>query len=153
MILLYSDKSTGILKGSLISIINSIIENNVDISGINLDKSNQDKQNQEEKRHGSNNNLNQYILEKAWRLADRNEKGFIVSWYLLMSWVLDIHGYKKDAEKTLEKLSRGNVNSFYDNELDVNNYLIYLLYEQYKDQIKKILQSIYSSVYSGVIWE
>jgi len=84
----------------------------------------------------ASNSKNNYILEKAWRVADLYDKEARIRWYLVIAWYLD---YKNDIHasiKTLDTLFRKEL--VYVNNGYIINHLVYFLYPRYKDSIVKI---------------
>ena len=49
-------------------------------------------------------NENDYVLEKAWRIADLYDKETRIIWYLLIAWFLDYKNKISEAKKTLDRL-------------------------------------------------
>jgi hypothetical protein len=87
-----------------------------------------------------NTNLdNTDVLEKSWRIADLYDEETRVKWYLLIAWYLNCKNKMANAQKMLDRLFGKELVS---SDLNVTDFFVYSLYDQYKDKMVKIFNHI-----------
>ena len=85
----------------------------------------------------SDNNEFDNVLEKSWKIADLNDKETQMIWYLLIGWFLDNKNKIYHTKKTLDRLFKKDL-VFATKGKHIINFLVYSLYEHYKDNVVKI---------------
>ena len=80
---------------------------------------------------------NNYIIEKAWRIADFYDKKTRIKWYLLIAWYLDSKNNMTDTQRTLDRLIE-DIDIINDSD-SIIYFCVYSLYKRYKDSTVRIL--------------
>ena len=128
MLLLYSYKVTHIVKESPLSVLRNLGMEKEDNNDNYIERNNEQR---------DNDKKNQEIIEKALRIADLYDKETYIIWYLLVAWLLNSKDKVKQAKKTLERLLEKELVPITKNK-DIFTFLIFSLYDCYKDTIVKI---------------